>query len=737
MRGLFIITVTLGSALLFLVQPMCARFLLPLLGGTPAVWTTCMLFFQAGLLAGYAYAHLLPGRLGLGAHALLHCLLLGAAALLLPFNLTETTPGDWPVPWLLLTLAVAVGAPYMLLAANAPLLQRWFAKSGRDPYFLYAASNIGSFAGLLAYPFLLEPAWGLREQALIWAGGFFALTALTVACTALGAWKHAAAPVGAGSGGVSGLDARAEERGHLGWQRLRWLLLALVPSSLMLSVTSYLTTDIAPLPLFWVIPLGLYLLTFVLAFSRRTLVAQRALVRWSPLAVVIAVLMILREANEPILLVLGLHVAVFAMLALMCHGELARTRPPVQRLTEFYLWLALGGVLGGLVNAVVAPLLFKGLVEYPLILVLAMFLRPRAADLDRARVAPPWETATRLDVVIGLTVGALSLVLVLGGGLFGMEADPLSLVVCFVVPLIATYAFHAYPVRFALALGGIVVAGSWYPTVLGTVVLRERSFFGVHRVAERDGLRCLIHGHILHGCQDPERPREPLTYYSKTGPAGRFLLALKGDDRLRHVGLVGLGTGSLAAYAEKDDAWTFFEIDPTVIRIARDSGWFTFLADAQRRKARIDIVPGDARLALRSFRGDKFGVLVLDAFGSDAIPTHLLTREAFEEYRGRLRDDGYLLIHVSNNYVDLKPVLANLAGDLKAQCRVFDQGKLSASEEASGKKPSVWVVFFWPPAAFPESLLGWDRPAPRPDLGVWTDDRANLLPLLRWTSSEE
>jgi len=728
MLQLFVITVTLGSALLFLVQPMCARFVLPLLGGTPAVWTTCMLFFQAGLLAGYAYTHLLPRRIGNRCHAILHIGLLFLGLWFLPLVIPkESVPPSWPVWWLLGTLTVAIGLPYMLVAANAPLLQRWFAltRPGRDPYFLYAASNLGSFAGLLAYPFLLEPALTRSRQADFWFWGYVPLAVLTTVC-ALPLFRKSQIAVVPPDAAVDAGPPPST------WRTARWVLLAFVPSSLMLSVTHYLTADIAPIPLFWVIPLGLYLLTFVLAFSGVEWFPQRVLVRSAPVAVLAVVLMLLREANEPVVVVLGLHLLVFTLLALVCHRELARTRPPAQYLTGFYLWLAFGGVLGGLLNGVLAPLLFRGLYEYPLMLVVALLLRPRAHELDTTEVAPPWRAAHRGDLIFALAIGLATLALIFVTRYFEMEPGAITLAIIFVPPLLVSYMFQERTVRYALSLGAVLLASAFHPSSAGRLLHQQRSFFGVHRVVEREDRRYLFHGNTIHGSQDqlPARRLEPLTYYTRQGPAGRFFQKLKGDSRLDHVGLVGLGTGSLAVYANPGQSWTFFEIDPAVVAIAENPDYFTFLANARRTGVDLAVTLGDARLSLRS-PGPKLGVLVLDAFGSDSIPVHLLTKEAFLEYRVRLREDGYILVNISNRYVDLKPVVANIAADLNLTCLIWDDTNVSLKEEALGKTASVWVVLT-AAGREPNSLGGsWKAVPADSDYSLLRDDYANILPLLR------
>ncbi len=730
MTWLYCSAILLGSCLLFLVQPMCAKMLLPLLGGTPAVWNTCMVFFQTGLLVGYAYAHVLPRRLGVGRHAILHLMALIGAYFMLPIRLPDEVHEGWhPVLWLLASLTISAGVPFVLLAAGAPLLQRWFVRrhqlSPRDPYFLYAASNLGSFLALALFPFVLEPYFSLSEQSDVWRFAFLALTALMAFC----------APLSLRAGSVSDGQAAtvANASGSYDaptWrQRGRWIVLALIPSSLLLSVTAHLTTDVAAMPLLWLIPMALYLLTFTIVFAQKNLVSPILLQRWLPLAVIVVLIVMLSEATEPLLVVMFVHLAGFFYLALVCHSELAHTRPTASHLTDFYLCLALGGVLGGALNALVAPLVFSSFVEYPLMIVLAcVFALERGTQ------------PTRADWLWAAGIGAATAGVILAfQSPFFVKADlgNNSFVFTIGLPLLACYVLQRQPARFALCIGAVLCAGSLLHGAHGTTILRERSYFGIHRVTEIGGLRRLIHGNTVHGQQslDPEKRREPLTYYSRIGPIGEVFRTLKGDPRLGKVGVVGLGTGSLAAYAEPGQAWTFFEIDPSVQHIAEDPKLFTFLSDARERigGGKIDIDLGDARLQLKKSDA-KFGVLVVDAFGSDAIPVHLLTREAFALYLDRLEPNGILAFHISNRYVDLEPVLANLAAEKECIAYVRQHRGLSKEEDAEGIMLSDWVVI----ARRPDDLAAllntghWRPGVGRPGQRVWTDDFSNLLQVFRW-----
>jgi hypothetical protein len=788
MRTLFASTLFVSAALLFVVQPLVARLVLPLLGGTPAVWNTCMVFFQAVLLAGYAYAHAAPARLGVRRHAAVHLLVLLVPWLVLPVAL----PSGWPPPdstapvaWLLGLLAAAVGLPFFAVATSGPLLQRWFASTGdpaaRDPYFLYAASNLGSLVGLFAYPFLLEPTLTLGDQGRLWAGGYAAFVALTAAC-AVALWRAPAAKTA---------DAPRPEAPAppLAWpRRLRWLLLAFVPSSLMLSVTTYLTTDIAAIPLLWVVPLALYLLTFVLAFGRRhpeggavpgvarrgpprpetlpeggavdeaglpadrpagrpqgvarrgptrprtTIVRPAWLARWLPLVVLLVVLALLSEATEPAGVLIPLHLVALFWVGLFCHGTLAEDRPDARRLTEFYLWLSAGGVLGGLFNALVAPVLFRGVVEYPLVLVLACALRPGLAPA--ARRFGPRVRDVALPVLLGLVTAALVVGLQAGG----LPPGPVSVALMFGAPLVVCYTFLARPARFALGVAALLLAGGLYRGVHGESAYRARSFFGAHRVTldPTHSFRVLVHGNTVHGRQslDPAQRRRPLSYYSRRGPIGRVIALMEKEGRLHRVGVIGLGAGALACYARPGQRWTFYEIDPVVVTIARDTGLFTYLRDMPEEP---EIVLGDGRLQLAR-SSERYDLLVIDAFSSDAVPVHLLTREALAVYRAHLAEGGVMAFHVSNRYLNLQGVLGDLAADARPSlvCWSLEDRGLVGPERQEGKDPSHWVMLMEQSTSL--ALLGhgpWEKVERRPDHRVWTDDFSNLLGVLRWDKKGE
>jgi hypothetical protein len=733
---LFASTLFVGAFLLFCVQPMMARMILPLLGGSPAVWNTCMVFFQAALLAGYAYAHAATARLGPRLQFVLHVGLLSLPLLVLPVAIPQSAVGSLPheaspVLWLLGVLLLSVGLPFFVVSTTAPLLQKWFAgtahPAARDPYFLYGASNLGSMLALLGYPTLVEPYLSLQQQSWFWAAGYGLLVLLTLGCMAA-VWRTRVS-----SPREQGLPApnREQAPGRLSVsRRLRWVLLAFVPSSLMLAVTAYLSNDIAAVPLLWVVPLALYLLSFILVFARRPILPHAWMVRGLPLLAALSTVFILIEAPGPIVMLVLVHLLTLFVAAMVCHGELALDRPPAENLTEFYLWMAVGGVLGGVFNSLVAPLLFTGVVEYPLALVLACLFRPRSSsgtESPRSR----W-----LDLALPLALGVLMAGLVLGVQALDLKPSIPVLLLLFGLPVLLWYGTLHRPVRFALGIGALFLAGALYPGIHGRILHRARSFFGVSRVAlSTDGkYHVLVHGGTVHGRQslDPQRRREPLAYYHRSGPIGQVLETFRKGSVKRCVAVVGLGTGSLACYAEGDQRWTFYEIDPVVEQIARDSSYFTYLRDS--RAGTQEVVLGDARLRLREARYGDYGLIVLDAFSSDAIPVHLLTREALDLYLSKLAEGGMLAFHISNRYLDLKPALAGLAGDAGVVACARDDLDLTEEEVESGKSGSQWVVMARRKADLGQlaSDPRWQPLRTRPGTPVWTDDFSNILGALKW-----
>jgi hypothetical protein len=811
----FAVTLFVSAFLLFLVQPMVGKMVLPLLGGAPAVWATCMVFFQALLLAGYGYAHTATRRLGSRKQAVIHLAVLALPLAVLGLTASlrgapiqayrSLAPQGQELPFFgaIALLSAAIGLPFFVVATSAPLLQRWFADTdhpaARDPYFLYAASNVGSLLALIAYPFVVEPRYPLATQGWLWSAGYLLLVGLTAGCAwqlRRGVPREPAAParVLAGAAGSHGNSSIARSA------RLRWLALAFVPSSLLLSVTQFITTDIAPVPGLWVLPLAVYLLTFVVAFGRTPGWLRGVVELAAPVAVLLLLFSMLADRKPNALgLVLLMHLAVFLLVALNCHIDLARRRPSAEHLTEFYLWVSLGGVLGGLFNSLIAPLVFNGLFEYPLALIAACLLLPTAGP-SRIRL---------MDVVIALATGGFALALYL----FPAESQLPTIInlplpsfqkpyyrtasffgvtlwkyLSYGVPLLASYWWVDRPVRF-----GMCVAAVWLVLTVGgeveqrqrtdgQLLRRDRSFFGVlaikvdddrtaggEEMTLRDGtaprFHTLVHGTTLHGMQQWDPPSdEPMTYYHRTGPIGQVFTAKPPAVTRGKFAFVGLGSGSLAGYGEPGQSITFYEIDPAVLRIASDRQYFRYLPDC---KANAEVVMGDARLKLEEHaKPGEYGLIVVDAFSSDAIPIHLLTKEALQLYLDKLADDGIIALHLSNRYLKLDRVASRLAQELNLAAleqwdtndRFDPQSDMSASNYIPGKRGSQWVVlakdskYLDPLLHLPETmkfagrdvhLRTWDDDEKRwvypwhelqdPSAApLWTDDFSNLTQILNW-----
>lgn len=667
---LYVATIFLSSFLLFLVQPLIARLILPWFGGSAAVWTTCMLFFQALLLAGYAYAHLLARYSRRRLEPLIHSVLLVAAVATLPIAPSEVwkpAGGENPVVWILLLLAVAVGLPYFLLAANSPLLQAWFARArpGENPYRLFAVSNLGSLVALLGYPFVVEPNLGGAGQVTLWSWLFAAFAVLCVAV----AWR------------TPPKQAAEEERAALAplaaGDIVLWLALSGTGSVLLLAVTNHLTQNVASVPLLWLAPLTLYLASFILTFDGKGWYRPQWL--WSVLLVWIAAmgwLIVDDDFQFDLPVQLGIFLPGLFLGCLFCHGELYRLRPPPERLTAFYLIVAGGGALGGMLVAVAAPLVFTGYYELGIGLVVLAALA--AACFGRLGAVPRYAS---LAVLLGVAASA---------GYDGMRYQR-------------------------------------------DVLVASRSFYGVLRVKEygvegdQSHLRRLVHGAIMHGEQYPHASTRTMltTYYHQDSGIGAAIRSL--GERPARVGVIGLGVGTIAAYGRPGDIYRFYEIDARVIRIAQNE--FTYLADS---KAAIELQLGDARLALEREAPRSFDVLAVDAFSSDAIPVHLITREALGVYLRHVKHDGIVAFHVSNRFLDLIPVVARLAKEHGAHAMLVRDDP--DEEEDYRRSRTDWVLVSRDPAALKRPAIGERgavEPEDRPGWRTWTDDYSNLIQILK------
>jgi hypothetical protein len=721
---LFATALGTSSFLLFLVEPIVARMVLPGLGGGPMVWNTSMLFFQGMLLGGYAYAHVASQWLRARSRTAFYVVLLLAPFVFLPFAVPVGVgpPPDVrrPVGWLLTALFGSIGAPFFVLASSTPALQRLFADTddpaGSDPYFLYIAGNAGSLLALLSYPALVEPLLTLHDQSRLWSFGYGAFVALALLCVVIAARTPRKLPLPPDREAAAGEPVAVSRN-----RKVRWVAFAAIPSSLMLGVTGYLTSDIAPVPLLWIAPLALYLLTFVLAFSRPHYWRQAA-DRRLPLFVVVVSVSLLIHAGGPLWFVVPLHLVTFFVAGLLCHGSLAEDRPAPSQLTEFYVWIAVGGVIGGLFNTLVAPLVFKGIAEYPIALVLASFCR-------QGRPSERPGHPSLADVLV--PAGVALLVLGFIAGLHPLGAQRFA----FFVPALLCFSQSRHVTRFANCLGALFLTGALapYANEFGQVLFTERTFFGIYRVSMTASgtYYSLFHGATLHGLAaiDPGRAAEPLSYYHRAGPFGQAWDRLPHASMTPEVAVVGLGVGSLASYAAPGQHWTIYEIDPAVARIARDARYFHYLDACGDR---CEVVTGDARLSMTSRGATRYGFIVLDAFSSDAIPVHLVTREAIALYLSRLTPEGVLMFHISNRHLRLGPVLARAAGSFGLT--VLEQQDLNPSPDLvrDGLGPSDWVVM----ARRPEELgtlrtdRRWFTPPVSASTPLWTDDFSNILSVL-------
>ena len=649
---LFALTAFAGAALIFIVQPLFAKLLLPLLGGAPSVWNASVAFFQAALLAGYAYAHLLQRLPGLRAQASVHGAALLAAAVVLPLKAHQPfgpPSSEHPALWLVGVLVVSIGAPVAVLSATAPLLQAWHARvyggeGARDPYTLYVASNLGSLIALLAYPLAVEPRFTLSGQALMWSaayGGFLLLMLAT-------AWTVVP------QAGVAAAEGRP--RSPVAWpDRMAWTLLAAAPSSLMLGVTAHITADVASAPFLWVVPLALYLLTFIIAFSAKPAIPW-ALTLPLQAGTAAASAVLIPTSTTPLPAQFAAHLSAFFFTALLCHQALVRRRPPAARLTEFYLWISIGGVLGGAFNAFLAPVIFDNVWEFPLVLTLSALARPLARRIGVSDwVMLGLVTVTALGAMVVTTFRGRFPESVVAGGLNWFQLTEIA--------LLSAAALAAVRVRkdrrlFCAALA-ILSIGAYAASERAATRQSWRSFFGVLRISETQSkslggtVRMLAHGTTLHGAQalSPEFECWPMIYYTPRTPIGQVFQQLQIERPALRIGVVGLGTGSVAAYVRSNDALTFYEIDPLVLRVANDPRHFTYTTKCPLRP--VGFVVGDARLTLAKEPPGSFDLLLIDAFSSDAVPAHLLTVEALRSYLAKLKPNGVILLHLSNRHLDL------------------------------------------------------------------------------------
>lgn len=699
-----------GAALLFMVQPMVAKLLLPSYGGSATVWSTSALFFQVLLLTGYLYTHLTTERLGRRTQPAVHMVVLLLPLAVLPLALPHSAvpeAGSSPALWLLRTLTVMVALPFLVISTSGPLLQRWYSWTGQrrsgDPYFLFAASNLGSFGGLLAYPLAVEPALTLAQQRQLWSGAYVVFLVLVLMCgfVAMGRRSGIVGLPVPSAPSVPSLKVRVAPR-----TVLLWTALAFLPSTLMLGVTSHISTDVAPIPLLWVVPLAIYLATFVAALARTTRRAPVLATRGAIAVAVVAAAVWPVAGSLPIVLVVTVDLVLLTLVGFAAHGRLAADRPPPEKLTLFFLVVAVGGALGGLLNGLVAPMLFDRVWEYPIALAAVPLLLVGKVKPSEGWLARRYHPAFVGLLVVATTVtGILASAVGLSGGVLLTGAA-----------LAALLAGGCVVARRPgwLALGLVLAFATLTALAAGSTSEHTRTFFGAYSIRDTDGQRTLVHGNTQHGMQYLDmRSTEPTGYYAAQEPLGDVFRSAE----FNKVGVIGLGTGTMAAWGRTGQAMRFYEIDSEIVDLARDRDLFTYLHDSA---ADIEVATGDGRLLIAREPDASYDLIVLDAFNSDAVPVHLLTREAMRGYARKLTRDGLLVVHISNRVFDLEPVVAAAAEALGWRAAVGDGPR------------SQWVVLSPDPArvdAF-EALALW-QPVDMDHQVAWTDDYSSVLNVLR------
>ncbi len=731
-RSLFLIvlfasTLFSSALLMFVLQPLFGKLLLPLLGGTPAVWNSCMVFYQSVLFLGYLYAHLLGTRLTAKVQIITHLAVIALSFLALPVGLPEnlSPPTETnPTFWIFSTLALSIGLPFFILSTTAPLIQKWFAhvghKDSEDPYFLYAASNTGSLVSLLSYPFLVEPNLGLTAQQSDWSMGYVVLCVLIASCGAM-LWKN-----------YQTIENENVETSTIApllsfKTKLYWGALAFVPSSLLLGLTNFISTDIASVPLLWIIPLTVYLFSFVLVFSRWNDKSHAWFVRLQPIFLIpFVAYAFINPADLPYWVYLVFHVIAFFFAIMVCHGELAAQRPHSAHLTTYYLIMSFAGMLGGMFNTFVAPFVFNGIYEYPLMIIAALLLRPSLKKLSLPE--------------IGMQLIDPLLLLAIGVGIY-FSVDNLigyfdGIVISLCLLTIAVYFMRRRVVAYAGLIGVIIMSAMVVHHSESHTLMQERTFFGVMAVRESvltdekgqlETYHELFHGTTKHGAQRliPTESKTPLTYYSRPSPMGQLFKTFDAQNENWNIGVVGLGAGALTCYAKPSQTWTLYEIDPLVVDIAKNPAYFSYLSQcAPNAVSEI----GDARLSLQNKPDGTFDLLMMDAFSSDAVPTHLLTREAIELYFKKLKPNGILAFHITNRHLLLKKVVSIHAEQMKLAALIQE---FKPQTDAPLIVATDWVVL----AKNPETLKplqtsqigSWQKMPLYFDMPAWTDDFTNIV----------
>ena len=720
--SVFTLSIFLSATLLFSVQPLFAKLVLPLLGGSSSVWNTAMVFFQGMLLGGYIYAHLISKYLKLQLQIVCHTVILSLGLFFLPLAIASgwTPPeGGAQAYWLIGLFAVSVGMPFFAISANAPLLQRWFSRTNHkdadDPYFLYAASNAGSLLSLCLYPIVFEPLMRLQAQTEVWTRGYWALIAIILAAGVFAALHQKdQSPL------AEKPSAQASKITYK--QRFQWVFLAFIPSSLMLGVTSHMANNIASAPFLWIIPLALYLLTFVIVFAKQPIVTPRQLARLFPWVILVALIagFVLKLF---VLVSIGLSLMCYFIIALFCHGRLVEARPDVSNLTEFYIWMSFGGVLGGVFNALIAPAIFPNVYEYLIILIAAQLAVPPKTETSFAVIK---------DKAIHLTKYAVpGLIIYKGLAILGFDAR-IGAFIGGGIFLLGLSRMRGQTKTFFLDLGILAVLVMVLPTLYHKPILTDRSFFGVLHVKEVESEHGLvhkfIHGDTIHNYQfrDADKRKIPLAYYAPGNTFDMAMQAARIESPQMTIAMVGLGAGAMACYEQPGDNWTYYEIDPAVVDMATNPKYFSFMSDCSIAS---DIRIGDARMTLEALAPASQDMIVIDAFSSDSIPTHLLTTEALQLYRSKLKEDGLIFFHTSNRVMDVASVVVRLADEVGLASRYVETSDFSDKEYGEFYIASTGVLIGNERRviAATESAPAWKILSPSPSVKAWSDDYSSII----------
>ncbi len=752
MTLVFSLTLLVSACLLFFIQPMVGKMLLPILGGSSSVWNTSMVFFQALLLVGYLYSHLSIRYLGVARQGVLHLGVLALPLLTLPIvvssDLATGVPDGDPTIWLLGVLFVIAGLPFFAVSTRAPTFQKWFSETdhrhAEDPYFLYAASNAGSMAGLLLYPLFIERVAPIPVQSQIWHMGYLLFVGLTTICAIL-MWRGRkrkialARKLGAAveKAKDSATEALLNAEPLTARRRAFWVLLAFIPSSLMLGFTTYITTDIAPVPLLWVIPLALYLLSFILVFAARPIYAPWWVGRGMSLVALILVLSYALQVVHPAEFLMAIHLIFYCAAIMVAHGQLAKDRPHPRHLTEYFLWISIGGVAGGAFNALIAPLLFTEIYEYILVIILACLIRETRPDEYAGQTL---KKAVIVWTIIAVTSVAAALYL---NHLIATGQTPVLGILAFLIPAFAAATLLERPSFFTPALVLIVIGGSFYHGPNQAPIFHERNFYGSVRVADTyDGrFRNYVDGNTIHGKELLDDPDcTPLSYFHRTGPVGiifeNYAARVSTPAPPANIAVIGMGMGSIVCYGRPNEHWDLYEINPLVVEIATNPDYFSVLDRADTGSQAIHL--GDGRLRIAEAPEDHFDIIILDAFSSGYVPIHLITREAIDLYASRLTDRGLIAFNISSRVFNLQPILANIAASLDLHAYALHDAAVTPEELDAGKSPSSWVVLSPDRENLAVLTILEEIDHPRvqklqgdPDARVWTDGFSDIItPLL-------